>query len=174
MTSPAGAVKVFATCDLVDEHGEGARVIGSVLADYGGRRRFGGIAVTVQCFEDNSIVRQAIAESGIGRVLVIDGGGSGRCALLGDMLAKQALANGWEGLIIDGSVRDSEELRKLDIGVKARGTTPRKSHRNGEGRSGVDIEIAGIAVAPGDNVFADCDGIVILDPEMSIGGNKRI
>jgi regulator of ribonuclease activity A len=171
--NPSLAAEGFATCDLVDEHGERARVIGSVLLDFGGRRRFKGIAVTIQCFEDNSRVREAVMAPGKGRVLVIDGGGSRRCALLGDMLAKQAVTNGWEGFVVDGSVRDSDELRKLDIGVKALGTTPRKSMRNGEGRSAVEIAVAGIAIAPGDHIFADGDGIVILSPETSMGGDRR-
>jgi regulator of ribonuclease activity A len=153
----------WATCDLYDEFGEQARVIGSDLADFGGRPKFMGAAVTIKCFEDNSLIRSAVQSPGAGRVLVVDGGQSRRCALLGDMLAKDAVANGWAGLIIDGCVRDTVELKQLDIGIKARGTNPRKSIRSGQGERDLEVEVAGIPIRPGDAIFSDSDGIIVLD-----------
>lgn len=170
-TLPGDAI-TFTTCDLFDEFGDGARVIGSDFVDFGATRRFKGAAVTIKCFEDNSLVRRAVQEPGDGRVLVIDGGASRRCALLGDMLAKDAVANRWAGLIIDGCVRDSVELGQLDIGIKALGTTPRKSTRNGEGQRDLEIWVAGIPIKPGDMVFADADGIVVLGGQSGATASK--
>ena len=162
MTIPTAVRDSFTTCDLSDELGDQARVIGSEFLDFGGRRKFTGAAATIKCFEDNSLVRRMVKSPGAGRVLVVDGGGSRRCALLGDMLAKEALNNGWAGLIIDGCVRDCAELATLDIGIKARGATPRRSVKNGEGQVDLEIEVAGVILRPGDMVFADADGIIIL------------
>lgn len=152
----------FATCDLYDEFSDVAGVIGSELLSFGGRVRFSGAAVTIKCFEDNSLVKQVVTEPGFGKVLVVDGGASRRCALLGDMIAKEAVSHGWEGFIIDGCVRDSEVLGTLDIGVKAIGTTPRKSEKRGSGCRGGQIEVRSVRIRDGDRVYADEDGIVVL------------
>ena len=165
-TSPDDPVS-FATCDLYDEFGDQARVIGSDLVDFGGKPSFTGAAVTIKCFEDNGLIRRAVQSPGAGCVLVVDGGASDRCALLGDRLAKEAVVNGWAGLVIDGRVRDSIELKTLDIGIKARGTTPRKSSKSGQGQRDVEIWVAGIPVRPGDTIFADGDGILVLDDPSS-------
>lgn len=154
----------FATCDLYDEHGDAARVIGWPFRDFGGRARFAGEVETVKCFEDNSRIRELASTPGRGRVLVVDGGGSRRAALLGDMIATQAIASGWAGFVIYGSVRDCAALKTLDLGIKALGTTPRKSVRQGEGTTGLPLEIVGVEVRPGDRLYADEDGIVILGP----------
>ena len=154
----------FATCDLYDDHGDAARVIGWPFRDFGGCTSFAGEVETVKCFEDNSRIRELASTPGLGRVLVVDGGGSRRAALVGDMIAGQAIASGWAGLVIYGSVRDCAVLRTLDIGIKAIGTTPRKSVRAGEGAVGIPLEIAGIVVRPGDRLYADEDGILILAP----------
>ena len=151
----------FTTCDLYDALGDEAQVIGSELQGFGGRRRFAGSAATIKCFEDNGLVRQAVHSPGNGRVLVVDGGGSRHCAFLGDMLAKAAISNGWAGIIVDGCVRDSSELLTLDIGVMARGTTPRKAQKLGEGQRDVPVTIAGICIGPGDRIFVDEDGILV-------------
>ena len=168
MTTSPDDPASFTTCDLYDEFGDQARVIGSELVDFGGKPNFTGAAVTIKCFEDNGLIRRAVQSPGAGRVLVVDGGGSRRCALLGDMLAKEALANGWTGLVIDGCVRDSIELKTLNIGIKARGTTPRKSSRNGQGQSDLEIWVAGIPIRPGDTIFADADGILVLNDTSSL------
>ena len=151
----------FTTCDLYDEHGDALGVIGPELTGLGGRRRFSGTAVTIKCFEDNSRIKEAAAEPGEGRVMVVDAGGSRRCAVLGDMIAGDAVKNGWAGFVIHGCVRDREALAAMDIGVLALGTTPRKSVRRGEGQRGIVIDICGVEVRPGDMVWADADGVVI-------------
>lgn len=143
------------TSDLSDANGEHARVLPPVLRHFGGRRRFSGEVVTVRCLEDNSLLRKLVTTEGSGRVIVVDGGGSTRCALLGDILAAEALAHGWAGVVIWGGVRDTAALAELDVGVVALAPTPRRSRKNGEGQLGVPVEIAGIPCAPGDTLVAD-------------------
>jgi regulator of ribonuclease activity A len=151
------------TSDLYDQLGERLRVLPSVFQDYGGRARFSGEVVTVRCFEDNSRIKELLGMPGAGKVLVVDGGGSLRCALLGDLIAGQAVANGWEGVVIYGGIRDRVALKVLAFGVRALGSTPRKSVRRGEGQTQLPIDIGGVACRPGDRLTADEDGIVLLD-----------
>jgi regulator of ribonuclease activity A len=151
----------WTTCDLSDEHGEGARIIAG-LVHYGGRQRFSGPIETVKAAEDNSRVKEVANTPGHGRVLLVDGGGSRRYALLGDMIGAEAVANGWSGVVIHGAVRDSAALATLDLGVMALGTTPRRSLKNGEGLVGVAVEVDGAPFRPGDVLYADEDGIVVL------------
>jgi regulator of ribonuclease activity A len=127
------------------------------------------VIATVQVLEDNVLVRQALEEPGLGRVLVIDGGGSLRCALLGDMLATLARDNGWAGVIVNGCVRDSQAIGALKVGVMALATHPRKSAKLGQGARDVPVTFAGVTFRPGQMVYADRDGIVVaarplLDP----------
>ncbi|BBF69809.1 ribonuclease E activity regulator RraA [Sphingomonas bisphenolicum] len=157
---------MIATCDLYDRHEAQARVPDVQLVDFGGRAAFSGIAVTARCHEDNSVVKSLAAKPGTGKILVVDGGSSLRCALLGDMIAQNAVDNGWEGIIILGAVRDRAALATMDIGVKALGTTPRKSVRQGVGEVDIPIEIGGVTIMPADQVFADADGILILTPTL--------
>lgn len=149
------------TADLYDEFGEQLRVAAPVFGDFGGRDAFGGPIATVKVFEDNSLVRSALEEAGAGRVLVIDGGGSLRCALVGDLLAQLALDNGWAGIVVHGCIRDSVAIARLDIGVKALATNPRKSVKRGEGQRGVPVHFAEVEFLPGEYVYADLDGLVI-------------
>ena len=107
------------TCDLSDKYGEKARVIPPVLRHFGGKRRFHGAVVTIKCFEDNSRLKEMVSTNGAGRVLVVDGGGSTRYALMGDMVGKEAAAHGWAGVVIYGCVRDTTALSALDLGVMA-------------------------------------------------------
>jgi regulator of ribonuclease activity A len=151
----------FSTCDLYDEHGDAFSVIGSELPSFGKRKSFTGLAVTIKCFEDNSRIKEASLERGEGRVLVVDAGGSTRVAVLGDMIARDAMNNGWAGIIVFGCVRDRQALAELDIGVHALGTTPRKSVRRGEGQRDLDIQVAGVWFRSGDTVYADVDGILV-------------
>jgi regulator of ribonuclease activity A len=151
----------FTTPDLYDQHGEAVRVLDPVFRDFGGRIRFAGPATTVKCFEDNSRIKEALAEPGNGRVLVVDAGGSLRCAMLGDLIAASAVEQGWAGVIIDGCVRDTEALSGMLLGIKARAATPRKSTRRGEGQRDMRIRIAGASVSPGDWVYADADGVLV-------------
>lgn len=158
-----GMLVIFPTCDLYDRFGDDARVLPPIFQDFGGRSIFSGRIVTVKCFEDNSRVKEILATSGADRVLVVEGGGSMRCALVGDMIAREAAANRWEGVIVFGCVRDRTALRALDIGIKALGATPRKSVRRNEGQTGIPVVIAGVPCNPGDVLFADEDGVLILD-----------
>jgi len=152
------------TCDLYDTIGGAARVLPPLFQDFGGRPRFAGVIATVRCFEDNSRVKEILATPGRGKVLVVDGGGSQRCALMGDLIAKSAVDNGWEGVVIYGCIRDRVALRDLALGIKALAAIPRKSERRGEGQIQLPIEIAGVACRPGDRLVADEDGVIILDP----------
>lgn len=152
------------TCDLCDQHGDDARVVAPIFRHFGGRRVFSGPAVTIKCFEDNSRVKETVATPGNGRVLVVDGGGSLRCALLGDMLATQARDQGWSGVIVFGCVRDAAILATLELGIMALAAMPRRSERKGEGQLGIAIDLGGTRCVPGDLVYADEDGIVLLRP----------
>ena len=151
------------TCDLYDRFEDEARVIGAQFRDFGGRRAFAGEAVTVKCFEDNSRIKELLDQPGVGKVLLVDGGGSMRCALMGDMIAKAAVKNGWEGVIVHGCVRDVMELARLDLGIKALGTTPRKSTKRGEGSVGIVVGLGGAQIENADYVVADEDGVLILN-----------
>jgi len=152
------------TADLLDTY-PSLEACESGLLHYGGVRRFAGVAVTVRAFEDNSLVREIVRTPGDGRVLVVAGGGSRRCALLGDLLAESAVANGWSGVIVDGCIRDSAAIAGLALGVMALGVQPRRSDRHGQGVRDVVVEILGARVAPGDHVYADEDGVVFAkDP----------
>ena len=161
------------TADLYDKYGERARVVAPVLRHYGGRRRFQGEVVTIQCFEDNSRIRETVASPGVGRVLVVDGGGSTRYALIGDMLAQRALSQGWVALVIYGCIRDTFGLSTMELGVMALATTPRRSATNGKGEIGVPIDLAGTACNPGDFLFADEDGIMLVEPSVLSAEERR-
>lgn len=162
MTDPAPA-----TCDLCDARkgdSSGAfRVLPPVFRDFGGRTAFHGPVSTVRCFEDNSMVKAAVESPGQGRVLVVDGAGSLRRALLGGNLGAAAAKNGWAGLVIDGCVRDVAELAVCDIGIRALAPLPLPTERAGQGQRDVVLQIRGVWVRPGDWLYADADGIVLLD-----------
>src|SRR5690349_12008286 len=131
------------TADLYDEYGESLGSCDTQLRQYGGIAKFGGPAVTVSCFEDNALLKSVLGEAGGGRVLVVDGGGSVHCALLGDVIGGLAVANGWAGVIINGAVRDVAALRELPIGIKALGANPRKSTKTGAGERDTVLEFGG-------------------------------
>ncbi|MBU4214781.1 MAG: ribonuclease E activity regulator RraA [Actinobacteria bacterium] len=152
----------MATADLVDRYGEELDSCDTPLRQLGGRRAFAGRAVTISCHQDNGLVKSTLAEPGDGRVLVVDGGGSLHTALMGDLIAASAIANGWAGVVINGAVRDSATLARLDLGVKALGTNPRKSAKSGAGRKDVVVEFGGARFVPGSLVVADDDGVVVL------------
>ena len=157
-----------ATTDISDALGDAARVAAPVFSDYGGQKNFSGQIATVRCIEDNSFVRQALEEPGEGRVLVVDGGGSTSCALLGDMLAALAHRNGWAGIVVNGCIRDSAEIANIDIGIKALATHPRKSRKQGLGELDIPVEFAGIEFLPGEYLYADPDGVVVTAKPVSI------
>ena len=151
----------FATPDLVDAHADKVSVLEPMLANLGGRSCFGGEIVTVKCFEDNSRVKELVAEPGHGKVMVVDGGGSLRCALLGDMLAAKAVENQWEGLIIYGCIRDIDPIQEMNLGVQALSTHPRKSVRKGRGDHNIPVTFGGVTFTPGEFVYADNNGVVV-------------
>jgi regulator of ribonuclease activity A len=154
----------MSTADLVDLHGEVLQSIPLQMRSFGKHRRFAGHAVTVKCFEDNALLKSTLADwpHAAGAVLVVDGGGSLRTALVGDVIAGIAVDRGWAGLVINGAVRDSVALNGLEIGIKALGTNPRKSSKTGAGQVDQPIEIGGVLVSPGRTVVSDEDGIVLL------------
>lgn len=151
------------TTDLCDEHGDALRVLEPLYRDYGRRRAFHGRVRTLRVFEDNALVREALESAGSGDVLVVDGGGSLRVALVGGNLGKLAEQNGWAGIVVHGAVRDASELVACNLGVKALGTIPRRSVKGGTGERDVALTFAGVTLAPGDWLYADDDGIVVSE-----------
>jgi regulator of ribonuclease activity A len=154
------------TCDLCDAHkGDDSgsfRVLPPVFRDFGGAKAFAGIVSTVKCFEDNSLVKAAVESPGAGRVLVVDGGGSLRRALVGGNLAAAAARNGWAGLVIDGCVRDVAELAQCALGIRALASIPLPTEKRGEGQRDVAVQVQGVWLRPGDRLVADADGIVVM------------
>ena len=151
------------TADISDELDDRARIAKPGLRRFGGRSRFSGIISTVKCFEDNSLVRTALEEQAEGRVLVVDGGASMNCALLGDMLADMAAKNDWAGVIVNGCIRDSAVIANIDIGVRALAAHPRKSVKRGAGERDVVVRFSDIDFTPGEFVHVDEDGILVTD-----------
>ena len=156
-----GCATDFATADLCDAHEDQVRVAAPIFRSYGGKSAFCGAIATLKLFEDNGLVRQALDTPGDGRVLVIDGGGSLRRALLGDQLAALAVQNGWAGLVIWGCIRDAEAIGAMDLGVLALATIPLKTVKKNLGESGVPVHFAGIDFAPGAWLYADADGLIV-------------
>lgn len=154
------------TADLCDEYEERLRVLAPMFRDYGGRSAFCGPVTTLKVHEDNSLVRSALEETGAGRVLVVDGGGSTRCALVGDNLALLGSQNGWAGILVYGCIRDAAPIREIDIGLKALATNPRKSIKKGEGERDVNVRFAEVTIAPGDYLYADEDGVVVSERQL--------
>jgi regulator of ribonuclease activity A len=150
----------FLTADLSDAHPD-AQVLELLLQSFGGHSRFAGPIETIKAWEDNSRVREALGEPGDGRVLVVDGGGSIRRAMLGDQLAAQGVANGWAGVLIHGCLRDSEEIGTMAIGVKALGTCPRKTDKLGAGERGIPVSFGGVTFRPGSWLYSDPDGVLV-------------
>jgi regulator of ribonuclease activity A len=155
-------VSFRATADLVDEIGPEVRSCDLQFRQFGGRNEFFGPISTVRCFQDNALLKSVLSEPGGGGVLVVDGAGSLHTALVGDVIAELARSNGWAGLILNGAVRDAAALRTIDIGIKALGTNPRKSTKTGAGERDVEISLGGVAFVPGETVYSDDDGIVVI------------
>lgn len=155
----------FKTPDLCDQYeselGRSVRVVAPMFQRYGGRASFSGRIVTLKLFEDNSLVREVLGEAGQGKVLVVDGGGSLRCALVGDQLAIQARKNGWEGIVVYGCIRDSGDINQLDIGVRALNTHPQKSIKKGVGDRDIAVTFGGVTFNPGEYLYADGDGVLV-------------
>jgi len=151
----------FATADLYDAHTDRVRVLAPGFRDYGGMTKFCGPVTTLKVFEDNTLVRAALEEPGGGRILVVDGGASMRCALLGDNLVQLGRDNGWIGAVIYGCIRDSAVVAGIEFGIRALGVHPAKSVKRGEGQRDIPVSFAGVTIAPGMHLYADEDGILI-------------
>lgn len=150
-----------ATADLYDEFGDDLQSVSLQLRLFGGRSAFDGPIRTIRCFEDNALVKSTLATPGEGAVLVVDGNGSLETALMGDMIAASAVANGWAGVVISGGIRDSVAINALDLGVKALGTNPRKSAKAGAGEVDIDLEFGGVGFRVGAHLYSDEDGILV-------------
>jgi regulator of ribonuclease activity A len=151
----------FSTADLYDAHEKTVQVAEPGLLNYGKRLRFSGPITTLKTYEDNTHVRTALEEPGNGRVLVVDGAGSGHCALLGDRLAELGAKNGWAGVVINGCVRDVATLAGTDLGIRALGSTPRRSEKNNAGQRDIPVAFRGVTFRPGEYLYADEDGILV-------------
>ena len=150
-----------ATADIYDEFGEALQSLPLQLRSFGGRAAFDGPIRTIRCHEDNALVKTMLATPGNGAVLVVNGLGSLNTALMGDMIAASAVANGWAGVVINGAIRDSVAIDGLDLGVKALGTNPRKSSKAGTGEVDVDLEFGGVVFRVGKRLYSDEDGILV-------------
>lgn len=147
--------------DLCDAHPELVRVVEPMFFNFGGIEAFGGSIVTIKCHEDNSLVADLVAEPGKGKVLVVDGGGSMRCGLLGDNLALKAVQNGWSGIVVYGCIRDVDIIGKLDLGVQALATHPMKSVKRGTGLRDEVLRFGGVEIVPGEFLYADNNGVLV-------------
>ena len=155
----------FQTTDICDEFPESVSICEPMFTSYGAAKSFSGPIATVRVHEDNVLVRRALEDLPEGTVLVVDGGGSKRCALLGDRLASIAVTRSLAGIIVNGCIRDSREVSEIDVGVLALATHPLKSRKNGEGQRDVPIEFGGVIWTPDHYVYADEDGL-LLAPEI--------
>ena len=158
----------FSVPDICDDFLAELQVLEPLFTEYGGKEKFCGEIVTIKCFEDNSFVKQTLGTQGNGKVLVVDGGGSLRCALLGDMLAAMAAQNGWQGVLVNGCVRDVEILKDIDLGVRALKPYPLKSEKRNEGQLNIAVHFAGVDFKPGQYLYADENGIVVARSELSL------
>ena len=154
---------IFQTTDLCDANEGKVRVVAPMFRSFGGKTRFTGPISTLKVFEDNSLVRSALETAGAGRVLVVDGGGSMRCAMVGDQLAALGVKNGWAGIVVYGCIRDSGPIAGMDIGVFALGTHPQKSVKKGAGDQDIPVTFGGVTFVPGHWLYADEDGVIVAD-----------
>lgn len=157
----------YVTPDLCDAYPD-VRVVTPMFRNFGGRKSFGGQVVTVKCFEDNSRVKELLATPGAGKVLVVDGGASMRCALLGDLIGESAVKHQWEGVIVYGCVRDVDALAQLDLGVQAINSMPMKSTRQGIGEPGIRVSFGGGIIEDGEFIYADNNGVIVADKKLEM------
>lgn len=156
------------TTDLCDRYAAELIVAEPIFRDYGGVPFFAGKIETVQVYEDNILVRKILEEPGQGKVLVVDGGGSLRCALVGGIIADLAHRNGWAGILLYGCIRDSEEIARVPIGVKALNSNPLRPMKEGTGQTGIAVTFAGVTFTPGHYVYADEDGVIVSAKELTL------
>lgn len=162
----------FATCDICDANEDKLAagtlaVLPPVFKSFGKQLKFSGPATTLKVFEDNVLVRSTLETPGNGHVLVVDGGGSLRCALVGGNLGVLAERNGWAGIVVNGCVRDSEELNACNVGIRALATHPQRSIRKGVGDRDLAVSIAGVTVRPGYWIYADADGVLVAAEKLA-------
>lgn len=162
----------FSTADLCDQHEEliragHLRVVAPMFRSYGSRPAFAGRIATLKLFEDNSFVRKALEQPGEGRVLVIDGGGSLRRAVVGDQLAALGVKNGWQGIVAYGCIRDSAAIAGMDLGVFALATHPQKTDKKNVGEADVPVTFGGVTFKPGEWLYADADGVLVADQALA-------
>jgi regulator of ribonuclease activity A len=158
----------YSVPDICDEFLEEISVLEPLFYNFGGKQRFSGEIITIRCFEDNSVLRDVVRTEGRGKVIVVDGGGSLRRALFGDMLAAKAEENGWQGVVINGCVRDVEILETIDLGVKALNCHPVKTDKRGEGQLNVPVSFAGVNFKPGQYLYTDQNGTVIAPGDLGL------
>jgi regulator of ribonuclease activity A len=156
----------FSTPDLCDAYAQRVRVVAPIFRSFGGQPAFSGPIFTVKCFEDNSLVKEHLSQAGHGQVMVVDGGGSLRCALLGDLLAAKALENGWAGVVVHGCVRDVDEIAAMALGVQALAAIPLKSERKGQGEYNLPVTFGGVTFYPSHFIYADRNGIIVADQRL--------
>ncbi len=151
----------FKTADLVDAHDADLTFCDLPFLRFGRRRAFAGAMVTVKCFEDNALLKATLQEPGRGRVLAVDGGGSTRCALMGDVIAEIMRSNGWAGAVIHGAIRDCEDIDAMDVGLRCLSTSPKKSGKDGFGHRDVELRFGGAVFRPGEWLYCDADGVLL-------------
>ncbi|KAA3652327.1 MAG: RraA family protein [Proteobacteria bacterium] len=157
----------FQNADLCDQFDAEVRVVEPMFRSFGGKSAFHGPITTLKVFEDNSLVRTALEGPGNGRVLLIDAGGSKRCAMVGDQLAVLGVNNGWAGIVVYGCIRDAKAIATMPIGVFALGTHPRKSVKKGAGDVDIPVTFGGVTFTPGDVLYADEDGVVVAGRDLA-------
>lgn len=156
------------TCDLVDQYADEVQVAETIgLKHFGQHQRFSGKIQTLKCFEDNSLLKKIVGAPNTATILVVDGGGSMRCAMVGDLIAALAVEHGWRGIIVNGCIRDSCALQNIPIGIMALGTNPKKSSKLDQGEIGLPLAFAGTRFESGDFLYADEDGIVVAKRDLS-------
>ncbi len=149
------------TPDLCDAFPDLVQVVDPLFTNYGACKSFSGEIVTVKCFEDNSKVKELVGTDGSNKVMVVDAGGSMRCACLGDMLAEKAAHNGWQGIIMYGCIRDVDIIAGTSLGVQALGVHPKKTDKKGIGDVNIPVVFGGVTFTPGHYIYADNNGVIV-------------
>lgn len=162
------SVQALKTADLCDEYSDELSICDIEFKSFGGKQKFSGRIETVEVLDDNSLVREALETIPEGSVLVVNNGGSKKCAMLGDRLAAIAVTRGIVGVIVNGCIRDSAEIAEMDLGVFSLGTMPLKSKKSGKGNANVPTDFGGITWTPGHFVYADEDGVVVSEKPLTL------
>ena len=158
--------KMKSTCDISDEIHPNVQYLKPIFQSFGKKNRFSGQIVTIKCFEDNSLVEEALKTDGRGSVLIVDAGASLNCAMMGDKRATDAIKNNWQGIIVNGPIRDSAEINSMNIGIRALGTCPRKSIKKGAGKRNLKVTFSNVKFIPGHFLYADEDGVIVLEDKV--------